>query len=318
MPLVSVITPAYNAAITVIETIESVLNQSFSDFEFIIIDDGSEDNTLSLVYCCQDPRLKVFSYPNVGVSASRNCGFYHSVGDYVSFLDADDLWTPDKLEMQVAALQGNSQAAVAYSWTDFIDESSRFLRPGAHTTVSGDVYAKLLVSNFLENGSNALIRRDAFTSVGKFDESLHGPEDWDLYLRLAARYDFVCVPRSQILYRVRTNSISANISELEHQSLRVIERAFNNSVPSLQHLKKASIASFYLYLTFRGIEGEVNPQKSFMVIRCLLLAVTKNPVIVRQRWRVLSIVLLKSIVGILLPPTLAQSLRHQIKGTAKS
>jgi GT2 family glycosyltransferase len=106
------------------------------------------------------------------LSASRIGDFLILSGEFIAFLDADDLWTPNKLEAQLAALQDNPNAAVAYSWTDFIDETSQFLRPGPHFTISGDVYAELLRGNFLANGSNPLIRRQALIKVGSFDESL--------------------------------------------------------------------------------------------------------------------------------------------------
>ncbi|HBL15031.1 MAG TPA: glycosyl transferase family A, partial [Cyanobacteria bacterium UBA11162] len=108
---------------TIKETIESILNQTFVDFELIVINDGSTDSTVDIVTSIQDSRLQVFSYPNAGLAASRNRGIDRATGKYISFIDADDLWTPDKLERQLKALEENPQAAVAYSWTDCIDES---------------------------------------------------------------------------------------------------------------------------------------------------------------------------------------------------
>ncbi len=101
MPKISVIIPVYNAEETIKETLESVLSQTFSQFEIIVINDGSQDKTLEIVSRILDPRLKVLSYPNAGVSVSRNRGISQAAGEYVSFLDADDLWTPDKLETQL-------------------------------------------------------------------------------------------------------------------------------------------------------------------------------------------------------------------------
>ena len=89
MPLISVIIPAYNAEKTILETIESVLKQTFLDFELIIINDGSQDSTVEIISSLQDSRIKLFCYPNSGLSASRNRGIFHATGDYISFLDAD-------------------------------------------------------------------------------------------------------------------------------------------------------------------------------------------------------------------------------------
>ena len=159
----------------------------------IVINDGSQDLTLEVISSIPDSRIQVYSYPNSGLAASRNRGIVRAVGEYIAFIDADDLWTSDKLEAQLHALKANPDAAVAYSWTDYIDESGQFLRRGSHITVNGNIYPDLLVLDFLENGSNPLIRKQAFVECGNFDESLTAAEDWDLLLRLASRYHFICV-----------------------------------------------------------------------------------------------------------------------------
>ncbi|WP_144017894.1 glycosyltransferase, partial [Planktothrix sp. PCC 11201] len=174
----------------------------------------------------EDSRIRIFSYSNAGLASSRNRGIDHAQGEYITFLDADDLWTPDKLEAQFQALQEHPEAAVAYSWTDYIDQSSQFLHSGRQITINGDVYEHLLVNNFLENGSNPLIRKQALNQVGEFDTSLKAGEDWDMWLRLAADYQFVVVTRPQILYRVSTGSMSSQIKNQERECLKVIEKAF--------------------------------------------------------------------------------------------
>ncbi len=95
MAIISVVIPAYNSEKTIRATIESVLQQSFKDFELIVIDDGSQDSTYQVVSSFSDSRVRVFSYPNAGVSASRNRGITKANGEFIAFLDADDLWTPD-------------------------------------------------------------------------------------------------------------------------------------------------------------------------------------------------------------------------------
>ena len=229
--IISVITPVYNGATTIQETIESVLKQTFSDFELIIIDDGSQDSTTEIVSKIEDSRIKLFSYPNAGPAASRNRGIAHAQGKYIAFIDADDLWTPKKLEAQLKALQAHPQAAVAYSWTNHIDDLGQFVCSGLNNNFNGDVYPKLLFRNFLEHGSNPLIRRDVFSEVGNFDESWQcvGVEDWDMYLRIAAKYHFVCVPLPQILYRISTNSLSNKIEKMEKAALYVIKKKFFSS-----------------------------------------------------------------------------------------
>ena len=285
MPLISVVIPVYNGEKTIAETIESVLNQSFSDFELIVINDGSQDSTLDILASIQDPRIKIFSYPNAGLSASRNRGISQASGEFIAFLDADDLWTPDKLEAQLTALQENPNAAVAYSWTDFIDETGQFLADGSHRTANGDVYADLLLFNVLQNGSNPLIRMQALINIGNFDESLLASEDWDMYLRLAARYHFICVSFPQILYRLSTNSMSSNASRVEAASLRVLERAYKQAPKSQQVLKKQSFAYLYKYLIFKCLQGSPRPQRSWEAIKILGNYIRKEPSLYRLRFK---------------------------------
>ena len=312
MPLVSIIIPAYNAEKTIQGTIESVLNQTITDFELIVINDGSQDSTLDIASSIQDHRIKVSSYPNAGPNHSRNRGLAQATGDYVSFLDADDLWTQDKLEAQIKALQANPEASVAYSWTNWMNEAGQFLRRGSYVSVSGNVYAKLLLVDFIESGSNPLIRKQALVEVGGFDESLLAAQDWDMWLRLAARYHFVAVPSAQVLYRVSANSWSSNICRVEKASLQVIERAFaQKEAASIQHLKKHSIANRYNGLTFKTLEGPPGRQQSLTAARFLWHAVSNEPSLLRAR--VILKVIFKIATMALLPPQQAQTLFKKFK-----
>ena len=219
---ISVIIPAYNAERTILETIASVQQQTFLDFELIVIDDGSTDQTLKLVHSFADERIKTFSYKNAGVSVARNRGIAHATGEFIAFLDADDLWTPDKLELQLATLQQRPEAGVVYSWTCNLDEEGGAFHPGESVFFEGDVYANLLVINFLANGSNPLIRRQAIESVGEFDPTLTYGEDWEFYLRLAARWSFVVVSKPQILYRQSAGAMSSKVEVMEKYYLLVL------------------------------------------------------------------------------------------------
>jgi len=312
MPTISVIIPVYNGEITIQQTIESLINQTFIDFEIIVINDGSQDSTLDIISTIQDPRIKVFSYSNAGLSASRNRGISLASGEFISFLDADDRWTPDKLQAQLEALQANLEAAVAYSWTDYVDENGQVLRSGTRISVSGNVYEKLLVRNFLENGSNALIRRQAFTEVGNFDESLTAAEDWDMYVRLANRYHFVVVRSPQILYRVSTTSMSTNVTKQEAASLQVIEKAFNQAPESLQHLKKYTLSTLYIYLTFKVLENPSGWQNALTAARYLWLAVKNDSSVIKRQQTMLK-ALFKIAVVLLMPMRQSQALVNQAK-----
>jgi glycosyltransferase involved in cell wall biosynthesis len=248
MPAISVVIPAYNAEGTILETIASVQQQTFSDFELIVINDGSTDGTLELLQGIKDKRLRIFSYENGGLPVARNRGITHATGEFIAFLDADDLWTLDKLELQLAALQQHPEAGVAYSWTsDFVDEQKETLYSYEPIFFEGNVLPNLLVKNFIASGSNPLIRREALESVGEFDSTLKSCEDWDFYLRLAAKWQFVVVPKWQILYRRSSTSMSSKVEIMETAALTVLERAFQTISMEYQYLKPQSFAWAFHY-----------------------------------------------------------------------
>jgi glycosyltransferase involved in cell wall biosynthesis len=249
MSVVSVIVAAYNAETTILETIQSIQKQTFSNFELIVINDGSTDRTLELLSTIEEPRLRVFSYKNGGLPVARNRGIVRAAGEYITFIDADDLWTPDKLELQLAALQQCPEAGVAYSWTAFINEKGKLLYARKPLFIEGNIYSKLLVENFISSGSNILVRKQFIEAVGKFDPSLKSVEDWDYYLRLAAQCPFVLVPKYQILYRQSSRSMTSKVDVMEKANLTVIERAFQTAPTELQFLKNQSIANTYRYIT---------------------------------------------------------------------
>lgn len=261
MSSISVVVPAYNASSTIIETIASVQKQTFSDFELIIINDGSTDNTLEILNTIQDSRIKIFSYENGGLSVARNRGISHATGEFIAFLDADDLWASDKLELQLAALKQHPKAGVAYSWTHFMDEQGESFHADKPIFFEGNVYPQLLVHNFIASGSNPLIRKQAIESVGEFNPSVSGAADWDYWLRLAAQWPFTVVPKPQIFYRQSSSSMSSKVEFMEECQIQVIEQAFLSAPRELQALKKHSLAYIYqysvqLYLTrIPGMEG---------------------------------------------------------------
>jgi glycosyltransferase involved in cell wall biosynthesis len=302
-PVVSVVVPAYNAASTIRATLHSVLTQTLSELEVIVINDGSTDQTLDLIRDIQnrDHRLRVLSFPNSGPAASRNRGIAHSRAPCLSFVDADDLWTPDKLESQLRALEQGPETAVVYSWNDYIDENGMFLYPGSHATLSGDVYAELLQWNFIENGSNVLVRRDVFEHVGVFDESLAAAEDRDFLIRAARRYPFAVVPKTQILYRVAARSRSSNIKRQEQVRLEVIRRNFAQAPASLQPLLGRSLSNTYTYLTMRALDSSTSRERSLMAVHCLRKAVAYDRSLIVRKPRLLAVIGVKVALAALLP-----------------
>lgn len=291
MPKISVIIPAYNSEDTILETIKSVQKQTFSDWELIVINDGSTDGTIQLVNEINDSRLKVFSYENGGLSVARNRGITNAKGEFIAFLDADDLWTPDKLELQLEVLRKNPEAGVAYSWTYFMEEKGEYCHTDRQLFFEGNVFANLLTDNFIANGSNPLIRRQAIESVGEFDASVSGAADWDYWLRLAACWQFVVVPKPQVFYRLSSSSMSSKVEFMEDCQLKVIDKAFRSVPRELQSLKNQSIAFVYqyslqLYLTktssIEGVEkAERTLFKAFQIYPKILLKSKTQKLVVK-------------------------------------
>ncbi|MUG99156.1 glycosyltransferase [Scytonema sp. UIC 10036] len=285
LPKISVIIPAYNAKRTILETIQSVQQQTFSNFEIIVINDGSTDNTLELLQSVKDKRLKVFSYENGGLPVARNRGITHAMGEFLAFLDADDKWTPDKLELQLTALQERSEAGLAYSWTYYWYEEQNSVSPSTPVFFEGNVQANLLVNNFIANGSNPLIRKQAIESTGEFDPTLKSCEDWDYWLRLATHWNFVVVPKHQVYYRISSISMSSKVNVMEEAALIVVEKAFQDVPVELQHLKNQSLAGVYQYCTHQCLQ---NSGKSRHIVnqaaKKLWLAIRLHPPILLEKY----------------------------------
>jgi glycosyltransferase involved in cell wall biosynthesis len=316
LPKISVIIPAYNSEKTISHTIKSVLNQTLSVLELIVINDGSQDSTLEVIRQIQDSRIKVFSYSNAGGNVSRNRGLNRAVGEFVSFLDADDLWTPDKLQSQFKALQENVTAKVAYSWTDYIDTNGQFILSGKRINVNGNVYENLLLSNFLENGSNPLICRKSLITLGGFDESLSAAQDWDMWLRLASKFDFICVPSVQILYRISANSVSCNLVRQEKSCLQVLRRAYeerpylrDTTRTTVKNSWNISLANLYKYLVCKALQKPFNRQKGLVAAKFLWNYFLNDPAKLQNINFTLKL-LLKTII-ILTLPTLLYSITNQ-------
>ena len=255
------IIPAYNAQKWISETIKSVQQQTFSDWEIIVIDDGSSDGTLETLRGIVDERLKVFPYEHGGVSVARNRGLAHSSGEFIAFLDADDLWTPDMLELHLAALQKHPEADVAYCWTSCIDEKGKFLSAHPQVFYEGNVFPQLLVEIFLNCGS-LLIRQQAIESAGEFDSRLTYYEDWDYWLRLARHSRFVLVPKYQLLYRrwpgSTTSKVPGYLSEEREKSLLLATEKAVQLAP--QCLKTRCLVEYNLQVASYYMERYIHCQ----------------------------------------------------------
>jgi len=214
-PTVSVIIPTYNRTHLIGRAIQSVLEQSYQDFEIIVVDDGSTDNTEEAIkkFQEQDKRIKYIKHEkNRGGSAGRNTGIKAAKGKYIGLLDDDDEWLPEKLEKQVIKFQNSSEkVGVIYSGFCYVSEKSGKIVSKIIPHLRGDVYINLLESCIL-GSPTPLIKKRCFQKAGFFDETLPSCQDWDMWIRLSKYYDFDFVPDILAKHHVHGSQISADLN----------------------------------------------------------------------------------------------------------
>lgn len=187
MPRVSVIIPTYNRAKKVVRAIRSVLDQTFSDFEILVVDDGSTDDTPKAVCRLKGPIECISHSSNYGVSAARNTAIRYSNAPFIAFLDSDDHWLPDKLQVQIKFFEANAQMVICQTEEIWIRNGRRVNPMKKHLKPSGDIFEPSL-KLCLVSPSAVMLKRSVFDEVGLFDESLPACEDYDLWLRIACRH----------------------------------------------------------------------------------------------------------------------------------
>ncbi len=198
-PLVSVIIPTYNRAAMVREAVESVFRQTFVDFQLIVVDDGSTDDTSEALSPFR-PRLTYLYQAHRGVSAARNLGIEAALGRWIAFLDSDDLWLPEKLKAQVEFFRQNPEARVNQTEEIWIRKGRRVNPKKKHKKISGDLFAPSL-KLCLVSPSAVMIEKALFNDLGGFDESLPACEDYDLWLRISARHPIFLIDRPLVIKR---------------------------------------------------------------------------------------------------------------------
>jgi glycosyltransferase involved in cell wall biosynthesis len=219
-PRVSVIIPAYNAAGFVRRAVDSVLGQGFQDFELLVVDDGSTDATREALAEYGD-RLRLLGQDNDGPAAARNHGLQHARGEYVAFLDADDYWKPEKLQRQVELLDARPEIGFCSTATEVTDSVGRPAGNWPCRPEAGPLPDILFLHGTVISGSTSgvLARRNLIDAVGGFDPTLRGFEDPDLWIRLAARAGYACIPEPLTVVVRTHNSVSGNLVNMRRATL---------------------------------------------------------------------------------------------------
>jgi len=251
MPRISVIIPCYNNKPYLRECLDSVLNQTFSDYEVIVVDDGSTDGTGEIIQSYL-PRVRYLRQSNQGPAAARNAGIEAASGEYIAFQDADDLWYPEKLEMQLKFMEANPRFAWAYSDMCTFNEkqilqSSWFSDRPTH---QGKVFEQLIYNNFIPT-ITVMVKKDALLSAGCFDSSFRSCEDKDLWLRMALQYEIGRLSRVLAKRRFHSNNLCRDNRLLIASEVEVMHKLQKKvSDLRLQRIIENKISRLYFELGY--------------------------------------------------------------------
>jgi GT2 family glycosyltransferase len=257
MPCVSVIIPTYNRKTFVQETIDSVLAQTYTDYEIIVVDDGSTDDTGTVLRSRYGDRIHYLWQENQGESAARNHGINLAQGEYIAFLDSDDVWLPDKLRKQVTLLEANSKLALLFCQAQLMDTNGNDLkgsRLGFDIKPEDLSLKRLYFENTITaGGSTVLVRRAALIQTGGFDLVIQFGEDWDLWLRLRSRWEFGFLPEPLARIRRHRNTQcyfprAENIARTLEDHLRMLEKVFADRQTDLSYQIRAPAMAWQYFL----------------------------------------------------------------------
>lgn len=228
MPIVSIIIPAYNQGEFLKQAIQSSLAQTFSDFEVIVVDDGSTDSTPQVVKEFTDTRIHYIRQENKGLSGARNTGILNARGEYLTFLDSDDLFLPEKLTLLTAEFRRHPEAGMIAGQAKLIDQHGRPIDSTFNSVMPGDS-AELILGNPFHVGS-VMVLKSWQEKIGGFDESLRSYEDWDMWLRLVrAGCKIMTIDQPVSLYRFHTAQMTRNGNQMTRSSFAVLDKTFSQT-----------------------------------------------------------------------------------------
>lgn len=245
MPKVSVIIPTHNRPEFLHSAITSVLNQTFQDFEIIVVDDASKDDTHNVINCINDRRIKYIRHEiNKGVSAARNTGITASTSDFIAFLDDDDEWMPEKLGKQVDLIE-NKSPGVGVVYTGFVrmNRKSTEILGQNIPTKRGTIFNEMLIGNWIGTASTPLFRRECFDKVGLFDERISYGEDYDMWIRMSKEFRFEYIEEPLVKYHVHRNGLTSN-HDMVIRGMEILNKKYGQFLA----LNKKSYSHFYLVL----------------------------------------------------------------------
>ena len=245
-PLVSIIVPTYNRASFLSECIDSVLAQSYPNWELIIVDDGSTDQSKSIIESyLTDERIRYHYQENQGQSVARSVAIDQACGEYIAFLDSDNMWLPNRLAMGLKAFDQDSSIGVSYGDIITINEQGDELSKENMTRHSGRIVDRLLMDNFVSMNTT-LTKKTAIDQVGGMNRNIKRADDYDLWLRLSGQFKFKYIPEFMAYYRVMENQISSNKDGRFQSNEKIIKDFLENHTSSVSTLEaRKGLGAFY-------------------------------------------------------------------------
>lgn len=276
VPKISIIIPAYNAEQYISEAIQSVINQSYKNWELIIIDDGSSDETARTVKSfISNEKIKYYYQNNAGVSSARNKGIDFAQGKYLAFLDSDDLFANDNIYEKINYLSSNKDVGLVHGDVRLIDEKSILLN-SFEIGKEGNVLDDLLLWNgcTIPAPSSILIRKEILDIIGRWDEELSTAADQELFFRIASKYKIGRIPKILTYYRIHKKNMHSNIKLMEKDHILAYKKAASNNLFKSFWFKQKCFSNVYLILAG---SWSMNGNNKFRAAIMLLKAIAYYP-----------------------------------------
>ncbi|MFH1453394.1 MAG: glycosyltransferase [Armatimonadota bacterium] len=251
MPKVSVIIPVYNAEKYIKRTIQSVLDQTYTDYEIIVVDDGSTDYSKEVLSSYGD-KVRYFYQKNSGVSAARNRAIREAKGEYIALLDQDDLWYSQRLEKQIALLDKRPDTGIVYADCNYIDAEDKVLLRlfEKGRSYSGKVFEQLAIDNFIPIPT-VLIKKEILDKTGLFLEDYTFAEEYDLFLRIARNHNVEFIDEVLAGYRIHDTNLSKDIENSLKEDIKVTEHIMDKYPDDIENISgrlKKKLAELYYRL----------------------------------------------------------------------
>jgi glycosyltransferase involved in cell wall biosynthesis len=320
-PKVSIVIPTYNSEAYIRTALDSVLEQTYTDYEVIVVDDGSTDGTKTVALALDGP-IRYIHQSNSGPAAARNTGVSAAAGELICFLDADDSWTPDKLRTQVEFMVRNPCIGLVFSDADEFDERGvqcqslfskrQFHSELARVSVVEGAFQKLLEENFIPT-STVMMRRACFDRTGLFDVALKGPEDRDMWSRIAVHFPIACIPTVLGHKRAVMSSVSRDVESTLRSRIRLWTKA-RQLFPQLASPRtvNALLASTFLQLGFFVLQENNTREARRLGLKCL--GISRKP----WEWLLASSLVMFSFAGRDIANSVFRMKRRLLGGDAES